>query len=175
MSVREKSYARRSGGRGAGGRSLAVNAAFFVLILLFGILYFSSKYWAERGVQNALKACASILFVCCSLYNLLTGGCRSAGCCRLLFAGQVFACAGDIGLNYDLVVGAALCAVGHILFFAAFCALESPTFRSAAAIGVTERGYRNYERGVREPVLSTLIALADFYDLSLDELVCRER
>ena len=46
MSVREKSYARRSGGRGAGGRSLAVNAAFFVLILLFGMLYFSSKYWA---------------------------------------------------------------------------------------------------------------------------------
>ena len=136
MSVREKSYARRSGGRGAGGRSLAVNAAFFVLILLFGILYFSSKYWAERGVQNALKACASILFVCCSLYNLLTGGCRSAGCCRLLFAGQVFACAGDIGLNYDFVVGAALFAVGHILFFAAFCALEAPTFRSVAAIGV---------------------------------------
>ena len=136
MSVREKSYARRSGGRGAGGRSLAVNAAFFVLILLFGILYFSSKYWAERGMQNALKACASILFVCCSLYNLLTGGCRSAGCCRLLFAGQVFACAGDIGLNYDFVVGAALFAMGHILFFAAFCALEAPTFRSAAAIGV---------------------------------------
>ena len=45
----------------------------------------------------------------------------------------------------------------------------------ASAIGITERGYRNYERGVREPVLSTLIALADFYDLSLDELVCRER
>ena len=45
----------------------------------------------------------------------------------------------------------------------------------AAAIGITERGYRNYERGRREPALSTLIALADFYDLSLDELVCRER
>ena len=45
----------------------------------------------------------------------------------------------------------------------------------AAAIGVTERGYRNYERGVREPVLSTLVALADLYNLSLDELVCRER
>ena len=26
-----------------------------------------------------------------------------------------------------------------------------------------------------EPTLSTLIALADFYGLSLDELVCRER
>lgn len=45
----------------------------------------------------------------------------------------------------------------------------------ADAVGVTERGYRNYELGLREPPLSTLIALADFYDLSLDELVCRER
>ncbi len=37
------------------------------------------------------------------------------------------------------------------------------------------RTYQYYERGQREPPLSTLIALADFYDLSLDELVCRER
>ena len=35
--------------------------------------------------------------------------------------------------------------------------------------------YQRYEYGEREPGLSTLIALADFYDLSLDELVCRER
>lgn len=45
----------------------------------------------------------------------------------------------------------------------------------AEVAGITERGYRNYERGLREPPLSTLIVLADFYDLSLDELVCRER
>lgn len=45
----------------------------------------------------------------------------------------------------------------------------------ASKIGITARGYRNYERGLREPPLSTLIALADFYDLSLDELVCRKR
>ena len=43
----------------------------------------------------------------------------------------------------------------------------------ARAVDITERGYRNYELGVREPQLSTLVALADFYGLSLDELVCR--
>ena len=37
------------------------------------------------------------------------------------------------------------------------------------------RGYQNYERGLREPQLSALVALADFYDLSLDELVCRRK
>ncbi len=43
------------------------------------------------------------------------------------------------------------------------------------AIGVSLRAYQYYESGKREPQMSTLIALADFYDLSLDELVCRER
>ena len=45
----------------------------------------------------------------------------------------------------------------------------------ANELGISGRGYRNYERGLREPPMSTLIALADFYDISLDELVCRER
>ena len=38
-------------------------------------------------------------------------------------------------------------------------------------IGIALRTYQYYERGQREPMLTTLIALADFYDLSLDELV----
>lgn len=41
--------------------------------------------------------------------------------------------------------------------------------------GISLRAYQYYERGQREPQLSALIALADFYDLSLDELVCRKR
>lgn len=45
----------------------------------------------------------------------------------------------------------------------------------AARIGVSWRGYQNYELGLREPRMSVLVALADFYDLSLDELICRER
>ena len=46
---------------------------------------------------------------------------------------------------------------------------------AAEKAGIALRTYQYYERGQREPVLSTLIALADFYDLSLDELACRER
>lgn len=45
----------------------------------------------------------------------------------------------------------------------------------AKAIGVGLRAYQHYEYGEREPQLSTLIKLADFYDISLDELVGRER
>ena len=45
----------------------------------------------------------------------------------------------------------------------------------AKATGIGLQTYQRYEYGHREPQMSTLVALADFYDLSLDELVCRER
>ena len=44
----------------------------------------------------------------------------------------------------------------------------------AKGAGLSYRGYQNYEYGLREPKMLALIALADFYDISLDELVCRE-
>jgi len=43
----------------------------------------------------------------------------------------------------------------------------------ANAIGVRVLTYQNYEHGEREPKLSKLVALADLYGLTLDELVCR--
>ena len=41
---------------------------------------------------------------------------------------------------------------------------------AAAACGVAYRSYRRYETGEREPTLSTLIVLAKFYGVTLDEL-----
>lgn len=43
----------------------------------------------------------------------------------------------------------------------------------AAAVGVSVMGYYRYEKGEREPSLSILIALADFFDVSLDYLAGR--
>lgn len=45
----------------------------------------------------------------------------------------------------------------------------------AKEVGVSLHTYQRYEYGEREPQMSVLIALADLYNLSLDELVCRER
>ena len=45
----------------------------------------------------------------------------------------------------------------------------------ADAVGSTLRAYQRYEYGERTPPMDVLIALADFYDISLDELVCRKR
>lgn len=34
------------------------------------------------------------------------------------------------------------------------------------------RAYQNYEWGLREPKMTALLALAEFYNISVDELVC---
>ena len=43
----------------------------------------------------------------------------------------------------------------------------------AAAIGLSLRAYQYYEKGQKEPTLSVVIRLADFFDVSLDYLVGR--
>lgn len=43
----------------------------------------------------------------------------------------------------------------------------------AADNGLSIRAYQYYERGEREPSMSTLIALADYFDVSIDYLVGR--
>lgn len=43
----------------------------------------------------------------------------------------------------------------------------------AEAIGSSERGIQNYELNVRKPTYEILIALADYFDVSLDFLVGR--
>lgn len=40
-------------------------------------------------------------------------------------------------------------------------------------IGVSLRAYQYYERGEREPNVSVLIALADYFNVSIDYLVGR--
>ena len=43
----------------------------------------------------------------------------------------------------------------------------------ADGIGISEVGLQNYENGRRKPAFDVLIALADFYGVSLDYLVGR--
>ena len=43
----------------------------------------------------------------------------------------------------------------------------------AASVGISLRLYQYYEKDQREPTLSVLVRLADFFDVSLDYLVGR--
>lgn len=45
--------------------------------------------------------------------------------------------------------------------------------KAAEAAGVAERVYQSYEYGKVVPTISVLVALADFFDVSLDYLVGR--
>ncbi len=44
----------------------------------------------------------------------------------------------------------------------------------ADLVGIGLRAYQTYETGTREPSITSLIKIADFYNISLDELVGRE-
>ncbi len=48
-----------------------------------------------------------------------------------------------------------------------------PQKELAELMGVKIRGYQYYEREDTEPTIAALIALADFYDVSIDYLVGR--
>lgn len=43
------------------------------------------------------------------------------------------------------------------------------------ATGLSERGIQNYELRLRHPTIEVAITLADFFDVSLDYLVGRDR
>ena len=43
----------------------------------------------------------------------------------------------------------------------------------AQAIGITVRNYQRYEKGEQQPTLPYLLALADYFNVSIDYLVGR--
>lgn len=45
----------------------------------------------------------------------------------------------------------------------------------AQSVGISRQALSNYERGLREPSLKSLIILSDLYKVSLDELVGRTK
>lgn len=44
----------------------------------------------------------------------------------------------------------------------------------ANAIGISQRTYSNYEIGTREPDINTIIKLADYFNVTIDYLLCHE-
>lgn len=44
----------------------------------------------------------------------------------------------------------------------------------AELIGITPRSYQRYESGEREPNIETLVQIANFFKISLDDLIGRD-
>lgn len=116
-------------------KEIAVNIVLCLLVLGVGWFYYASQFLSiDKPTRDSLKAAASLLFVLCSLANLLivrrTAAAKSVRRYQgILFIGQVFACAGDMVLNVHFIGGAVLFAVGHVLFLAAFLTLQKPKGR----------------------------------------------
>lgn len=51
---------------------------------------------------------------------------------------------------------------------------EKTQVELASILGVSRQVYANYENGINEPSIETLIRLADYFECSLDYLVSRE-
>lgn len=122
------------------------NAVLCLLVLGVGWFYFFSQFLPfEKPARDSFKAAASLLFVACCLTNLLfvrrTPVDKNIRIFqKVLFIGQVFACAGDIVLNFHFIGGAALFAIGHVLFLAAFLAVEKPKIRDAGLAAAIAAG-----------------------------------
>ena len=52
---------------------------------------------------------------------------------------------------------------------------NTPQAQLADLLSVSIRAYQYYESGRRQPTIENLIALADFFDVSLDYLCGRDR
>ena len=51
--------------------------------------------------------------------------------------------------------------------------LEDSQLKVATTIGISDRAYRNLESGVSVPNMNTLIALAEYFNVSIDYLTGR--
>ena len=51
---------------------------------------------------------------------------------------------------------------------------EKTQVELASVLGVSRQVYANYENGINEPSIDTLIRLADYFECSIDYLVSRE-
>lgn len=104
-----------------------LNALLILAVLVGDVCYI------EYGMLR-LKATTSILFALIGAVNLIYAIAANAPkrYPAIMFAGLFFAMLGDIGLHYSFIMGAALFAVGHFLYFVSFSSLKG--FKTADLI-----------------------------------------
>lgn len=92
------------------------------LFTVSAILVGNGFYIVEGSVW--IKFLLSALFVLMGALNMiyaLKTGINDKRFSVFMLSGLLFAFGGDIAIEYDFICGAALFAVGHILFFSAYC------------------------------------------------------
>ena len=101
---------------------LAVNLAFGLLVWILDGLYIRYGAFSVKIVTSLLFTAMGIVNL---LYLILTKH-RDLKFPVIMVAGLAFAMLGDVILEIQFIVGAALFAVGHVLFFVSYCFLRKP-------------------------------------------------
>lgn len=102
---------------------LAVNLVFALLIWILDGLYI--RYGAF-----SVKIVTSLAFTLMGIVNLtylVLSGHKDLKFSAVMVGGLTFAMLGDVILEIHFIVGAALFAVGHVLFFLSYCFLRKPS------------------------------------------------
>lgn len=100
---------------------LIVNCAIITALLTLNYFY------QNNGFDYTLKCVCSVMFAVIGLINLGYAYFTKQENMKyflIMAIGLIFAMAGDIAINKDFIIGAALFAVGHILFVVAYCFLK---------------------------------------------------
>ncbi len=138
--------------------AILLNSIAFALILIVDILYIIfGDLW--------LKGTASGLFVLLGIINLIFAlklKTDKRSFCILILIGLVFAMLGDIILNIHFISGAVLFAIGHIFFFASYCALTKFSWKDLIYTAIIF---------VVAVCIITLVPIFDFGGIVM-ELVC---
>lgn len=95
------------------------------LLLMCASFMGNYLYMTIGGIE--IKSFASGMFALMGIINLcytLKSDTEHKKFCISMAVGLIFAMFGDIGLNFDFILGAALFAIGHIWYFIAYCMYE---------------------------------------------------
>lgn len=139
---------------------LMLNLALTILIIVGDCLYMNIGTLAMKSVTSALFVLLGILNL---VYLILERKKKKAFLFpSIMLTGLVFAMLGDIILEVEFIVGAALFAIGHVFYFVAYCFLQK--FKWSDLI---------YGVVILVPSI-LLITLAPFFDFGgvLMEIVC---
>lgn len=133
------------------------NLAFLIAILISDVFYLIFD-------SVLIKALASILFVALGLINVICAHKKGEKYMfsYIILIGLFFAFLGDVVLEFQFIIGAALFAIGHVFFFVSYCI-------------ITKFHWKDLIYGVAifipSVLIITLVPLFDFGGL-LMEMVC---
>jgi uncharacterized membrane protein YhhN len=100
---------------------LAVN------IIVISALFVLNYFYQSNGFDFTLKCTCSTLFALLGIVNLIYSLVIKAENKKFyigMAGGVVFGFLGDVLIEYDFIVGAAMFAIGHICFVAAYCFIQ---------------------------------------------------